>query len=163
MGIQEAAVALARCGLVALLSAPGVPMIYAGQEYGEDSPRTIDFAPLQWSRLGRKEYAEHYRVVQRLIRARRTHAALRSDWIEFLPTDFAHEKVVRFRRWDAEGRGAVVAINFGHDSRSVGLPFPHLGNWRDVVSNRSRKVEQEYVTLRLAPYSAVLFVPSVGR
>jgi 1,4-alpha-glucan branching enzyme len=163
MGIQDAALALARCGLVALLSAPGVPMIYAGQEYGEDSPRTIDFAPMQWSKMGRKEGAEHYRVVQRLIRARRTHAALRSDWIEFLPTDFAHEKVVRFRRWDAEGRGAVVAINFGHETRSVGLPFPHLGSWRDVVSNRSRKVEHEYVTVRLGPYSAVLYVPAVGR
>ena len=74
----------------------------------------------------REEHAAHYRVVQRLIRARHTHAALRSDWIEFLPGDFAHDKVVRFRRWDAEGRGAVVAINFGHELRSVGLPFPCL-------------------------------------
>ncbi len=111
------------------------------------------------AKLGREDHAAHYRIVQRLIRARRTYAALRSDWIEFLPGDFAHDKVVRFRRWDAEGRGAVIAINFGHESRSVGLPFPCLGQWREVVSNRSRTIESEYVTIRLAPYSAVLFVP----
>ena len=34
-----------------------------------------------------------------------------------------------------------------------------LGQWREVVSNRSRTIESEYVTIRLAPYSAVLFVP----
>jgi hypothetical protein len=101
--------------------------------------------------------------VQRLIRARRTHHALRSDWIEFLPGDFAHDKVVRFRRWDADGRAAVVAINFGHEPRAAGLPFPHLGPWRDVVSNRTRTIQQEYITVRLAPYSAVLFVPAAAR
>ena len=55
--------------------------------------------------------------------------------------------------------GLVVTINFGHEPL-VGLPFPSLGQWREVVSNRSRTIESEYVTIRLAPYSAVLSVPA---
>ena len=26
-------------------------MIYAGQEFGEDTPRTIDFLPLHWEKI----------------------------------------------------------------------------------------------------------------
>ncbi len=163
MSVNQAALALARCGLVALLAAPGVPMLYAGQEYGDDSPRTIDFAPLQWQKLKRKEHAAHFQLVQRLLRTRRTCAALRSDWIEFLPGDFERTKVVRFRRWDNEGHAAVVAINFGHESRTVELPFPQLGRWREVVSKRVRIIHAGRTTARLAPYSAVLYIPAVGQ
>ena len=83
------------------------------------------------------------RIVQRLIRARRTHAALRSDWIEFLPEDFAHDRSCVFVAGTPMGAAVVVAINFGHQQRSVGLPFPCLGSWRDVVSNRSRTIQNE--------------------
>lgn len=162
MTVAQAALALARCGLVALLTAPGVPMIYSGQEYGDDSPRTIDFVPLQWKKLGHDEHAAHYRIVQRLIRARRTHHALRSDWIEFLPGDFAHDKVVRYRRWDADGRSALVAINFGEHGHAVDLPFPHDGSWREVISNRSRTISGGHGVVRLGGYSAVVFVPGKG-
>ena len=71
MSVHDAALALALCGLVALLAAPGVPMLYAGQEYGEDSPRTIDFVPLQWNKLNRDVHAAQFAIVRRLIQARR--------------------------------------------------------------------------------------------
>ncbi len=70
MTVQQAALALAQLGLVALFAAPGVPMIYAGQEYGEDSPRTIDFVPMQWEKLKRGGHAAQYELTRRLIRAR---------------------------------------------------------------------------------------------
>ncbi len=48
-------------GLVALLTSPGVPMLLAGQEFGEDSARTIEFWPLDWKKLdlpqGRRQFA----------------------------------------------------------------------------------------------------------
>jgi 1,4-alpha-glucan branching enzyme len=56
-------------------------MIYAGQEYGDDSPRTIDFVPLQWHKLTQPKHAPTWRWCKRLIRARRRHPALRSDHI----------------------------------------------------------------------------------
>lgn len=160
MSVQNAALALARCGLVAVLAAPGVPMIYAGQEYGEDSPRTIDFVPMQWSKLDRAENAAHFAVVRRLVQARRQHGALRSDWIEFIPTDFAVEQIVRFRRWDDKGDYAVCAINFGHTPRMVDLYFPNDGRWREVVDNRLRTVTHGRVRVRLGAYDAALFVPA---
>ena len=162
--IQRVALALAKCGLVALFAAPGVPMLYAGQEYGDDSPRTIDFSPMQWHKLERDDHAAHYALVQRLINARRKHGALRSDTILFLPDDFARDKVVRFRRWDGAGGCAVVAINFGHTPRTVELPFPNDGRWRDVVANRWRTVTNGRAKLKLGPYDAALVcADAVGR
>jgi 1,4-alpha-glucan branching enzyme len=159
MSVQQAALSLALCGLVAVFAAPGVPMIYAGQEYGEDAPRTIDFVPMQWSKLQREAHAAHYAAVRRLIKVRRTHPCLRSDFIQFYTTDFAHDKTVRFHRWDGAGDEAVCAINFGHETRIVDLYFPADGRWRDVVHNRRRKVTHRRLTIELQPYDAMLFLP----
>ena len=163
MSLQAVALAKARLGLVALFAAPGVPMIYAGQEYGEDSPRTIDFVPLQWHKLSRDEHTAHYALTQRLIRARRMHPALRSDWIDFLPDDFARDKYVRFHRWDGAGDHAVVALNFDWIPAAVELSFPWDGRWRDVVSNRVRTVKGGRLRMTLGPSASVLFLPEKTR
>ena len=70
MSVPELALRKAKLGLVALFAAPGVPMIYAGQEFGEDAPRTIDFCPINWERLDRISHHRHRELVQRLIAAR---------------------------------------------------------------------------------------------
>ena len=134
-------------------------MIYAGQEYGEDSPRTVDFLPLQWGKLERREHRRHFDVVRRLVRARRKHPALRSDHIDFLHDDFAADGFVRFCRWDDEGDYAVAALNFSADAHEVELPVPMAGRWRDVVGNRFRTARHGHVSVVLRPYEAVLFVP----
>jgi 1,4-alpha-glucan branching enzyme len=162
--VEKVALALARCGLVTLFAAPGVPMLYAGQEYGDDSPRTIDFVPLQWHKLTQPAGAEQHKLVQRLIRTRQRHPALRGDHIEFVGNDFAHQHVVRFRRWDdARGDYVVVAVNFGHEPRAVDLPVAHPGRWRDVVGNRVRTAVHGSVSITLGPYDAAMFVASSAR
>lgn len=162
MGRHEAALRKGLLGLLAVLTAPGVPMIYAGQEFGEDTPRTIDFLPLTWSKLEHEAHRAHMEVVTRLIRLRRENDALRSDHIEFLANDFASEKLVRFRRWGENGQVVYVALNFEGTSRRVNLPFIEVnhgeggsiesgiepavalktGGWRDFVSNRRVAVEE---------------------
>ena len=158
MTLQDVALAQALLGLVAVFAAPGVPMIYAGQEFGDDSPRTIDFVPLQWSKLAQPKFRAHMEAVKRLIRARRRHAALRSDHIHFLGNHFAVEHLVRFCRWDDEGDHAVGALNFGAESCEVELPVPVDGRWRDVVGNRLCRAEEGRLVVQLGAYDAVLFV-----
>jgi 1,4-alpha-glucan branching enzyme len=158
MALQDVALARARLGLLMVFAAPGVPMIYAGQEYGDDSPRTIDFAPMQWRKLGQPKFRKHMNVVKRLIRARRQHAALRGDNIHFFAHQFASEYIIRFCRWDDEGDYAACAINFGAKTRTVELPVPHDGRWRDVFGNRQRTAADGRVKIRLGAYDAALFV-----
>ena len=135
----------------------------AGQEFGDDSPRTIDFVPLQWSKLAQPKFRTHMEAVKRLIRARRRYPALRSDNINFLDNHFAAEHLVRFCRWDDNGGYAVAALNFGTELREIELPVPHDGRWRDVAGNRLRRAEGGRLSIRLAAYDAALFVPAGAR
>jgi 1,4-alpha-glucan branching enzyme len=159
MTLHDLALARALLGLVAVFGAPGVPMIYAGQEFGDDSPRTVDFLPVQWSKLARPEHRRHFDVVRRLLRARRKHPALRSDHVGFLHDDFAADGLVRFCRWDDAGDYAVAALNFSAQVRAVDLPVPQAGRWRDVVGNRFRTARHGHVSIVLRPHEAALFVP----
>jgi 1,4-alpha-glucan branching enzyme len=161
MTVQQLARAKAFLGLVTLLTAPGIPMIYAGQEFGEDSPRTIDFQPLHWDKLAQPVYQSYLRQVKRLLAIRRTHAALASDHIRFYANDFANEQVLRFERvlYDEEGRKAldfvVVALNFGGIARTVELPVPWSGRWQDLLSEEVYSIERCSL-VELAPWQAMV-------
>jgi 1,4-alpha-glucan branching enzyme len=159
MSLQDAALAKALLGLVALFASPGVPMIYAGQEYGEDAPRTIDFCPLNWDRMHQPRHRKYLNTVRRLIEARRRHGALRSDDVLFERDDFARDRVVRFtRRDDATGDVALVALNFDSAAKSIPIAIPHTGRWHDVVSDRAVDLAQGETKLRLGPWQAALLV-----
>jgi 1,4-alpha-glucan branching enzyme len=142
VSVNEMALRKAQLGLVALFASPGVPMIYSGQEFGEDTPRTIDFCPINWDKLKRIAHHRHYEITWRLIEARRTYAALRSDNIHFEQDDFVNEHIVRFRRWDDTGSEVLVALNFGDSTRTVTLDLPVSGVWRNVVTDRHFKFER---------------------
>ncbi len=161
MSLSGLALARARLGLVALFAGAGVPMVYSGQEYGERSPRTVDFLPLNRSLRTRPLNAVHETVVRRLIRARRSHPALRSDAIAFDPAPLAESKLLRFWRWE-EGSGAdaaAVALNFAPVARTIELHLPYGGRWRDVVSDTVVEVAAGPISPRLEAYGACLFVP----
>ncbi len=159
MSLDQLALAKGQLGLVTLFTAPGTPMLWAGQEFGEDTPRTIDFLPLAWSKLYQKDHFQHQQLTRRLIRLRRDHPALRSDWIEFYDDDFADIKLVRFKRWDGAGDAAVVALNFGQDPVKTGLGFPWNGYWREMISDRVYQIETNWQDFRLEPWGAAVFVP----
>ncbi|MBX2999183.1 MAG: hypothetical protein KF893_11785 [Caldilineaceae bacterium] len=156
----EVALRKAIVGLIALFAAPGVPMLWMGQEYGEDLPRTIDFLPLKWEKVDKEPFKAHWKTVQRLIHARRNRTSLRSDHIEFYSDNFVETQVLRFRRWDAEsGDCALVAINFSHEPRQTTLFFPWDGVWRDAVRGKSHSIKNGQRTFTLEPWSGRLYLP----
>ncbi len=160
MSLQALALRKGLLGLVTLFGAPGVPMIYAGQEYGEDAPRTIDFCPLDWPLLQRPEHARHLQTVKRLIAARRQYAALRSDSIRFEADDFRQEGVVRFVRTDPQGQEVWVALNFSGAPRETCLPLTAARQWCDVVTQRSFEARGDCTHFTLEPWQGMLLVPA---
>lgn len=146
----------ARLGLTVLFTSPGVPMLLAGQEFGEDSPRTIEFWPLDWKKLALAEGQGQFRFLQKLIRLRREHPALRSDNIEYYWDDFPRFKVLRYKRWDDQGDVVVVAVNFDVVPQVVGLGFPHDGLWEDALSGRSYQIRGNWRDFELPVWSAVV-------
>jgi 1,4-alpha-glucan branching enzyme len=163
MTLTELALRKAQVGLVALFAAPGVPMIYAGQEYGEDAPRTIDFCPLNWDKLHQRPHQAHLAMVTRLIAARRSYAALRSDHVYFEPDDFVATQVIRLRRWDDSGTNVVAALNFGPVTRRVTLDLPGGGAWCNVVSGRIYHLSGGLNAFEVQPWQGILLCPLYAR
>ena len=164
MNLHELARRKALLGLIALFGAPGIPMLYSGQEFAEDTPRTIDFQPLHWGKLQQALYADYAALVGRLIRARRSQAALQSDHIRFYANDFAQEQVVRFDRFALGPDGttvtdfAAVALNFGERRQQIELTLPWAGRWRDLVTNQVRQRKAGPWQTTLGPWQGLLLL-----
>ncbi len=152
----ELALHKSRLALAVLMTSPGVPMLYAGQEFGEDSERTIAFWPLDWKKLALPQGAAQFQFYQKLLRFRRDHPALRSDFIEFYGDDFARFKVIRYKRWDGNRDVVVVAANFDNVPQPTGLGFPHDGIWLDAVSGERVTVKSFWHDFIIPPWTAAV-------
>jgi 1,4-alpha-glucan branching enzyme len=159
VSLQKLAMDMALLGLVTLLCAPGIPLLYAGQEFAEDAPRTIDFCPINWQKLRLPPHREHMAAVTRLVQARRRCSALRSDEIEFFANDFAADKLVRFVRGGGWDEQVFVALNFDSAAKPVSMQLPHGGAWCDVVSGRKMEFQQGEVDLVLGPWQSLVLTP----
>jgi len=127
-----------------LLTAPGVPMLFMGQEFLEDKlwsddPNRADLL-IWWDGLDGADprMADHHAFVRDLIALRRRHPALRADPINVWHADDAN-RVLAFHRWvPGSGRDVVVIVSLSestfHDhGYALGLPLP--GTWREALNS----------------------------
>jgi glycosidase len=153
-----------------LLTAPGVPMIYAGQEAGETSRR----GKIQWNRPGASGFADWYR---RLLSIRNGFAAFRTDEIRRIPAEMPG--VYAFLRPDT-GLCAMSVVNFSQRSgvtrlridaawiRVHGAPLADgiAYTLSDVLNDTAFTVLKNGLDgfpLPLRPYGAVVLVLSDAR
>jgi 1,4-alpha-glucan branching enzyme len=145
---------------VALLLAPGTPLIPNGQEFASDhwipendegSSRRVVGRPLHWGYLSDKIGKQLFPLYQRLIALRLGHPSLRSDqiypaaWPEWQgqlnPQGYGIDvgrQLMIFHRWGtAPGGGLerfIVVLNFSGQDQWVDIPFPCDGLWSDVLA-----------------------------
>ena len=124
-------------GLAMVLTAPGIPMLFQGQEFLEDG-WFQDQDELNWDQA-----ADHDGIISltaRLVRLRLDRdgvtAGLTGRHLDLFHQNDA-DKVVAFRRWRDGGRGdeCVVVANFAnrhYDRYRIGLPAG--GRWRRRIS-----------------------------
>lgn len=139
--------------LAVTLTAPGPAMVYAGQEIGEDTPKTVGSNPLNWQRaegwFGRR--VRRLRDEARaLVTLRTTHPALRSPAVK-METQGLPEDVAVYTRGEG-GAAVVVAANFGRRDRRVTVTLPGAGPWRDVLLQRPAAPSRgQRITVTLEP------------
>jgi len=120
-------------GATLVFTAPGIPMIFQGQELLETRAWN-DNLPLDWSDAARNAgIVNLYRDLAALRRnTRNTTRGLRGPHLHVHHVNDA-DKVIAFHRWAAGGPGddVVVVANFGHRSYpSYRLGMPREGTWR---------------------------------
>ncbi len=127
-----------------LLTAPGVPMLFMGQEFLEDkwwsddphrANRFIWWAGLE----GRDRHmSDFHRFTRDLIWLRRRHPALRSEPVNAYHTDNVN-RVLAYHRWlPGMGRDVVIIVSLREQSfpdHSYALGFPGPGHWHEVFNS----------------------------
>lgn len=144
----------------------GIPMLWAGQEFAENTGLAPDgqvrvrgYRPLHWDYFynvatdpGGATVLPLVTLYRKLGALRRKHPALRSlqgnAKEESCNQD---EKTLVYRRW-MRSEVIVVALNFSESDRSVAIPFGHAGRWADVLEASYEHPEPPYsVTVTILP------------
>ena len=125
-----------------LLTAPGIPQLFMGQEFLEDKQWNWDrTAPnlIWWAGLNAgvdPARANHLRFTQDLIRLRWSYPALRGDNIN--PFHVHNDnRVIAFHRWlEGSGEDVIVVATLAEVTwYNYGIGFPFAGSWREVFNS----------------------------
>ena len=125
------------------LTAPGIPMLFMGQEFLEDKQWSDNLEQhpellLHWAGLdqGDKQMLDHVRFVRELLALRWREPALRGQGFAVTHAHDAN-RVLVFQRWvEGEGRDVIVAVHLGTSTRyGYRVGFPGGGHWREVFNS----------------------------
>jgi 1,4-alpha-glucan branching enzyme len=132
----------ARVAAGLLLTAPGIPMLFMGEEFlaerrWNDNTAADPGSLISWIGLERDRPRQDYlRFMQDLVALRRAHAALRGEEIA-VTTVHGANRVLAFRRWIAgEDATVLVVASFYEETwRGYRIGFPAAGRWREVFNS----------------------------
>jgi 1,4-alpha-glucan branching enzyme len=123
----------ATLGAALVMTAPGIPMLFQGQELVEGAWFS-DEEPMDWS--GRHRFRGLLQLHRDLIALRRNQAdttrGLRGPWIDVHHVDQALG-VLGYHRWEAGGPrdDTLVLVNLSTDARTgLRIGVPREGRWR---------------------------------
>jgi 1,4-alpha-glucan branching enzyme len=124
-----------------LLTAPGIPMFFMGQEFMEDkywsdSPNYFADSLIWWDGLDSdRAMRDHLRFVSELAQVRHTNAALCGDRINVYHVH-NDNRVLAFHRWlEGTGDDVVVVVSLREQTWwSYELGFPRGGEWTEIFN-----------------------------
>ena len=124
-----------------LLTAPGIPQIFMGQEFLEDQQWNWDAKSANtpnWPGLltgSDQKMVDFHRFTRDLIRLRWTHAALRGDNVNAFHVH-NQNRVIAFHRWLDSGDDVVIAATLSETTWfNYGIGFPYPGHWAEVFNS----------------------------
>ncbi|MSQ89970.1 MAG: hypothetical protein EXS01_01050 [Phycisphaerales bacterium] len=116
-----------------VMSSPGIPLIFQGQEFLEDEWFRDD-VPLDWSR--KTTYAGIFKLYQDLIALRRNSTGV-SRGLSGFSTNVFHvnntDKLVAYHRWQSGGEldDTIIVANFSGTPRlNYRIGMPRAGLWK---------------------------------
>jgi len=126
-----------------LMTAPGIPQLFMGQEFLEEKQWSCDPAAsanlIDWSGLNAGADAtmrDHLRFTQDLIRLRWNQPALRSDCVSVFHVD-GQTRVIAFHRWlEGQGKDVIVVATLAETTwYNYAIGFPSSGPWVEVFNS----------------------------
>ena len=134
-------------GAVLVFTAPGIPMIFQGQEFLEDD-WFHDQDPIDWSKKDR--FAGILQLYKDLISLRLNRGG-RTQGLTGQEVDVNHvsqdNKIIAWHRWESGGPGdsVVVVANFSaHPCEDYLLDLPAAGEWIVRFNSDSRRYDKDF-------------------
>lgn len=159
--IDDPAFRRMKMGAAILLTAPGMPMIWMGEEFGESAPRTghITRQPIDWALLQNERNADLRNFFQGLIAMRKNVPALRGDTFDVVHQD-TERCIMAYKRWNDAGSVVVVVANlqdkFGGE---VTIPnWPGDGKWHEYINNYDVEANGGALTDSLAESEVKIYI-----
>lgn len=168
-------------GAVLVLTAPGIPMLFQGQEFLEDE-WFRDEVPIDWTKLDR--FPGIHALYRDLIALRRNRAGNTAGLSgQFIETHHVnHEaKILGYRRWNVGGAGddVIVIVNLSTQAvENYAVGVPTHGRWCVRFNSDSRSYSEDFgdhgatdvesedvatdgmphrIVTGIGPYSALIF------
>jgi 1,4-alpha-glucan branching enzyme len=173
-----------RVALGLLITAPGAPMLFMGQEFLEDKLWSDDFHRSElfiwWDGLEGQDrhMADFHRFARDLIWLRRRHPALRAEPVSVFHCNDV-DRVLAFHRWlPGVGRDVMVVVSLREETfhdHAYRLGFPLPGTWLEAlnsdfydhfpnqwVAGNAGGVVADGPAMHGLPHSAALTIPANG-
>jgi 1,4-alpha-glucan branching enzyme len=172
----------ARVAAGLLLTAPGIPMLFMGQEILEDKLWSDNSASPEgtlvwWDGLGiDRAMRDHLEFMRALVRLRRGQPALRGEQVNVFHVHDGN-RVIAFHRWvEGVGDDVIVVASLNESTFwRYELGFPQPGRWSEVlnsdyydglpnpeVAGNGGSVAAVGPPMHQLPYSAALVLPANG-
>jgi 1,4-alpha-glucan branching enzyme len=138
---DQAAFKRVKLGHAILMTAPGLPMIFMGTEFGEVSKKTTDYQPLDWVLTRHENNADLLRFYQGMGHLRRNCLYLFNDHFEVIFRDDSR-KILAYKRWDEVGNELIVVFNLKFDyAGEVVISGVTDGQWHEYIYDYDLTVE----------------------
>lgn len=131
-----------RAALGILMAARGIPMLFMGQEFLEDSQwdDAVQLFPnllIDWAGLATNKVMQDYlQFTKDLIALRRSRPALRSEQLRVSTAD-SFQRVMAIHRWiEGAGEDVLFVFNLQEFNRfGYRIGFPGEGQWREIFNS----------------------------
>jgi 1,4-alpha-glucan branching enzyme len=170
-----------RIAMGLVLTSPGIPMLFMGQEILEDKPWSDTPSPdtsIWWAGLdgGDKNMSDFLRFTRELIGVRRSHPALRGEGCAIIHVH-DQNRVLAFQRWvQGVGEDVIVVCSLNETTwYNYDIGFPRRGRWLEVfnsdvydnwvnplVAGNCGGVDANGPPMHGLPSSATLTIPANG-
>jgi len=124
-----------KLGAATLLTGAGTPMLYHGQEFGQngfsrDPSGYIIPQPLQWENLDYSFGSDLYNYYKRLIWLRNNWEVIRGPNLEIIYINNVKKIIAMKRHDDTLGQTVFIVMNFNSSAQTISnLGFPYAGDW----------------------------------
>lgn len=135
----------AKLAFTCLLTAVGIPMIFAGEEFADQMDQPIankQIDPINWERLADPWRMSLFNHVATMVKLRTSCPALSDDDTEFIHVD-NDRKIYAWRRGRADSPPVVVVANLSeNDTNGTEYNIPNFPekdrtDWREIAFNRT--------------------------